>query len=151
MTDSPDAFTHARFGEFRRARTELGAGEVLEHDWYIGNVVVDGAEVEVMIGTGDPVRARVLLPDLEDVVGAFAALARTASDAVVTEFGGAETAPEELDDAAQDLRVSTIEMREDGTVVLHLEDTCGQHFLDGYWPAVSLNAERKVLEVSVEA
>ena len=42
-------------------------------------------------------------------------------------------------------------VRDDGAVVLHLEDGCGEHFMQGYWPAVRFDDDGDVVEVTVEA
>lgn len=53
--------------------------------------------------------------------------------------------------SAEDLQVSAVEVVADGSVVLHLDDTCGEHFLDGYWPAVHLGPQDQVVAVTVES
>ena len=40
---------------------------------------------------------------------------------------------------------------DNGDVVLHLADTCGDHFMDGYWPAVQLDPDDNVVAVTVES
>lgn len=149
MTDSPTPITHPELGVFERAHTRLADGQVLQHDWYEGRVPGASDELELMLETPDHDRARALLPVLAGAVGALPTLRRVASDAVAHAFG--EPTPQELEEAAADLRVVTVTARTDGTIVLHLDDSCGEHFLDGYWPAVVLDSAFEVLEVTVEA
>ena len=66
-------------------------------------------------------------------------------------FSEGEPTPDELAAAHDDLVVELVERHEDGSVVVHLADTCGEHFLDGYWPAVRFDAVGDVLEVTVES
>jgi hypothetical protein len=35
--------------------------------------------------------------------------------------------------------------------MLHLDDTCGEHFLDGYWPAVRFGTDGSIVGVTIEA
>ena len=92
-----------------------------------------------------------LLPRLRTVVAALPDLRRVASDAVVTTFSTGDPDPTELDEAAADLDLETIEASGDGTVVLHFTDSYGEHFPEGYWPAVHLDAEGAVATVTVES
>ncbi|MEU0540942.1 hypothetical protein ABZ319_13825 [Nocardia sp. NPDC005978] len=151
MNDAQTAVTHPELGVFERARTELTDGQVLEHDWYEGRALIANEELELMLETSDPDSARALLPVIATAVGALPTLSRIASDAVVGRFGDQPPTPEELEEAATDLRVVTVAARMDGTVVLHFEDTCGEHFLEGYWPAVVLDSAFEVLDITVEA
>ena len=48
-------------------------------------------------------------------------------------------------------RIEAIEAAADGTVVLHLIDSCGEHFPEGYWPAVHLGVDDSVVQVTVES
>lgn len=70
---------------------------------------------------------------------------------MVTNFSNGEPEPHELDDAASDLTLETIEAAADGTIILHLIDSCGEHFPEGYWPAVHLGAGGDVEQVTVES
>ena len=49
------------------------------------------------------------------------------------------------------LTIEAIEAAADGTVVLHLIDGCGEHFPEGYWPAVHLGVDDSVVQVTVES
>lgn len=106
---------------------------------------------ELLVDTTDPARAEALEQRLADVVAALHVHARTATDAVVRQFSEDEPPIAELDDAAQDLVVSALVAHEDGSVTIHLDDTCGEHFLDGYWPAVRFGPDDAVVAVTVEA
>ncbi|ARU53814.1 hypothetical protein CBR64_10755 [Cellulosimicrobium cellulans] len=78
-------------------------------------------------------------------------LARRAVEAVVRRFSEDEPTAEELAEAAEDLVVELVQRRDDGGTVVHLADSCGEHFLDGYWPAVRFDAVGDVVEVTVES
>jgi enoyl-CoA hydratase len=78
-------------------------------------------------------------------------LARRAVEAVVHRFGEDEPTPDDLAQARDDLVVELVERHDDGGTVVHLSDSCGEHFLDGYWPAVRFDAVGDVVEVTVES
>ena len=151
MTDAHSTIDDPRLGTLTRARSELTDGTVLTHDWFVGTVSVDGAEIELMVEGTSPDEVTPLLPRLREVVARLDALRRTATDAVVSNFSTGDPEPHELDDAASDLTLDTIESASDGTVVLHLSDSCGDHFPDGYWPAVHLAVDDTVAQVTVES
>jgi hypothetical protein len=134
------------WGVFTRAVTVLTDGDSLVHDWY----VADG-EPELVLRTADAPEATALLPRLGDVLADRAAWHKRATDAVVTQFSEDDPTQAELDDAADDLVLTTVEVHPGGEVVLHLDDSCGEHFLDGYWPAVRFDQVGAVVVVTVEA
>ncbi|MEV8265651.1 hypothetical protein [Microbacterium sp. NPDC077057] len=138
-------------GPLHRATSELDDGTVLTHDWFVGSVEVDGSTYELMVEGASPDEVAPLLPRLRTVVAALPGLSRVASDAVVTTFSTGDPSAAELDEAADDLELETIEAGADGTVVLHFTDTCGEHFPEGYWPAVHLDAAGAVATVTVES
>ena len=47
--------------------------------------------------------------------------------------------------------LEAVEIEVEGELVLHLADSCGEHILDGYWPAVRFDREDGVVQVTVEA
>src|SRR3546814_20865136 len=47
----------------------------------------------------------------------------------------------EVIDALRDLVLESVEVFPDNHVVLGLTDSCGLHFMDGYWPAVRFNGD----------
>ena len=151
MTDAHSTIDDPRLGTLTRARSELTDGTVLTHDWFVGTVSVDGAEIELMVEGTSPDEVMPLLPRLREVVARLDTLRRTATDAVVSNFSTGDPEPHELDEAASDLTLDTIESASDGTVVLHLSDSCGDHFPDGYWPAVHLAVDDTVAQVTVES
>jgi hypothetical protein len=134
------------WGVFTRATTVLTDGDTLVHDWF----TVDG-EPELMLRATDSAEATALLPALGAFFADRAAWHRRATDAVVTRFGEGDPEPTELDDAADDLVLATVEVLPGREVVLHLDDSCGQHFPDGYWPAVRFDESGAVVDVTVEA
>ena len=140
------------WGELARATTTLTSGETLVHDWYTGDSTssADG-EPDLMLNATDADAAAALLPRAAAVFADRAGWHRRATDAVVTEFSAEEPTADELAEAADDLVLQTVEVLADGDVVLHLDDSCGQHFLDGYWPAVRFDADDVAVEVTVEA
>lgn len=151
MSDEHPTIDDPVLGMLARATTELTDGSVLTHDWYGGTVVIDGAEVELMLEGRDPGDITPLLPRVRETISELASLRRIASDAVVTNFSNGEPEPHELDEGASDLALETIEAASDGTIVLHLIDTCGEHFPEGYWPAVHLGPDGDVDQVTVES
>ncbi|OAN43091.1 hypothetical protein A4X16_08590 [Microbacterium sp. H83] len=138
-------------GTLVRATTELSDGTVLTHDWYAGTVTVDGAELEFMIEGTDADEAAALIPRVRETIGVLDVLRRLATDAVVTAFSTGTPEQHELDDAASDLVLDTLEASSDETVVLHFTDGCGEHFPEGYWPAVHLGADGQITQVTVES
>lgn len=151
MTDEHPIIDDPDLGPLARATTELSDGTVLTHDWYVGTVTVDDAELELMLEGSTADDARALIPRVRETIAALDGLRRLASDAVVTAFSQGAPEPAELDAAASDLRLETIEASADGTVVLHLIDTCGEHFPEGYWPAVHLGEDGQITQVTVES
>lgn len=139
------------WGELTRATTTLTSGETLVHDWYsVDGEAADG-EPDLMLNATDAAAASALLPRVAAFFADRAGWHRRATDAVVTEFSTEEPTEDELAEAAHDLVLHTLEVLADGDVVLHLDDSCGQHFLDGYWPAVRFDAADVAVEVTVEA
>lgn len=151
MSDQHPTIEDPELGTFARATTKLTDGSILTHDWYAKTVAIDGAELEIMLEATSAEEAQARLPRLHETLTALGTLRRVATDAVVTNFSNGEPEPHELDDAASDLILETIEAAADGTVVLHLTDSCGEHFPEGYWPAVHLGADNVVQAVTVEA
>ena len=151
MSDEHPTIDDPELGTLARATTELTDGSVLTHDWYSGTVIIDGVELELMLEGTSPQDVTPLLPRVRETIADLTSLRRIASDAVVTNFSNGEPEPHELDDAASDLTLETIEAAADGTIVLHLIDSCGEHFPEGYWPAVHLGAGGDVEQVTVES
>ncbi|PCE14237.1 hypothetical protein AUC47_06305 [Microbacterium sp. SZ1] len=151
MSNEHPIIDDPELGVLARATTELSDGTVLTHDWYAGTATVDGAELELMLEGTTVDEARALIPRVRETLSALASLRRLATDAVVTAFSPGSPEPAELDAAASDLTLETIEASEDGTIVLHLTDTCGAHFPEGYWPAVHLGRDGQITQVTVES
>ncbi|MEV4738249.1 MULTISPECIES: hypothetical protein [unclassified Microbacterium] len=151
MTDQHPIIDDPDLGTLVRATTELSDGTVLTHDWYAGTVTVDDTELELMLEGTTADEARSLIPRVRETIAALGGLRRLASDAVVTAFSQGTPEPAELDAAASDLALETVEASADGTIVLHLIDTCGEHFPEGYWPAVHLGADGQITQVTVES
>lgn len=151
MSDASPTIDDPELGTFTRATSELTDGSVLTHDWFVGTVSVEGAEIELMLEGQTPDDVAPLLPRMRDVVKRLHLLRRIATDAVVTNFNTGEPERQDLDDAASDLALEAIEVTPDGTAVLHLTDTCGEHFPEGYWPAVHLGIDDAVQQVTVES
>lgn len=151
MSDEHPTIDDPELGTLARATTELTDGSVLTHDWYSGTVVIDGVELELMLEGTSPQDVTPLLPRVRETIADLTSLRRIASDAVVTNFSNGEPEPHELEDAASDLTLETIEAASDGTIILHLIDSCGEHFPEGYWPAVHLGAGGDVEQVTVES
>lgn len=151
MSDEHPTIEDPELGPLTRATTELTDGSVLTHDWYSGTVVIDGAELELMLEGTNPQDVTPLLPRVRETIADLTSLRRIASDAVVTNFSNGEPEPHELEDAATDLTLETIEAASDGTIILHLIDSCGEHFPEGYWPAVHLGTGGNVEQVTVES
>jgi len=151
MSDEHPTIDDPELGTLARATTELTDGSVLTHDWYSGTVIIDGVELELMLEGTSPQDVTPLIPRVRETIADLTSLRRIASDAVVTNFSNGEPEPHELDDAASDLTLETIEAAADGTIILHLIDSCGEHFPEGYWPAVHLGAGGDVEQVTVES
>lgn len=151
MSDASPTIDDPELGTFTRATSELTDGSVLTHDWFVGTVSVEGTELELMLEGQTPDDVAPLLPRMREVVKRLHTLRRIATDAVVTNFNTGEPAPQDLDDAASDLALEAIEGTPDGTVILHFTDSCGEHFPEGYWPAVHLGIDDAVQQVAVES
>lgn len=151
MSEQHPTVDEPGLGTFTRAQTALSDGTVLTHDWYVGTLARDDGPLELMIEATDPDDARRLILHVHTVIADLDHLRRIASDAVVTAFSQGEPEPAELDEAAADLTLETIEVQAGGDVVLHLVDTCENHFPEGYWPAVHLDAHGGVTQVTVES
>lgn len=151
MTDSNPTIDDPELGTLARATSELTDGSVLTHDWFVGTVSVGGTELDLMLEGTRLDDVAPLLPRLREVVARLDVLRRLATDAVVTNFSTGEPEPQELDDAFADLELETIEVSSDGRVILHLTDSCGEHFPEGYWPAAHLGVDDTVVQVTVES
>jgi hypothetical protein len=151
MSDEHPTIDDADLGVFTRATTELSDGSVLTHDWYGGSLTHRDSTIELMLEGASVEDSRARLPRLRAVISDLDAIQRRASDAVVTAFSQDEPEQHELDDAASDLALEAIEAGSDGTIVLHLTDTCGTHFPEGYWPAAHLADDDTITNVTVES
>lgn len=151
MSDEHPIIEDAVLGTLTRATTELTDGTVLTHEWYAGSVTIDGDDLELMIEGTTAEEASARLPRVHEILADLSSLRRRATDAVVTTFSTGDPEPHELDEAASDLVLETLEASADGDVVLHLIDGCGKHFPEGYWPAVHLGADGAVVQVTVES
>ena len=151
MSDETSTIDDPELGTFARARSELTDGTVLTHDWFVGTISIEGTELELMLEGTTTDGVAPLLPRLRDTVKRLHVMRRIATDAVVTTFSTSAPEAHELDDAASDLTIEAIEAAADGTVVLHLIDGCGEHFPEGYWPAVHLGVDDSVVQVTVES
>lgn len=151
MSDEHPTIDDPDLGTLARATTELTDGSVLTHDWYGGSLAYRDSMIELMLEGASVEESRARLPRLRAVIADLDAIHRRASDAVVTAFTQGEPEQHELDDAASDLALEAIEAAADGSIVLHLTDTCGTHFPDGYWPAAHLADDDSITNVTVES
>jgi hypothetical protein len=151
MSDQHPIVDDAVLGRLSRATSELTDGTVLTHDWYAGAVSTDAGDLEIMIEATTPEGVAPLLPRVRDAIARIADLRRLATDAVVSTFSTGEPEPADLAAAASDLSLEALEAAADGSIVLHLTDTCGEHFPEGYWPAVHLGVGDDVERVTVES
>ena len=149
MSTQHPAIDDPELGTLTRAETTLDDGDVVTHDWYAGALTVDGRELELMIDGSDVDSVAALTPRARAVVADLDSIRRPASDAIVTHFSDGEPSPADLDAAASDLVLDTLETTDEATV-LHFTDSCGEHFPEGFWPAVHLDLDGQVTEVTVE-
>lgn len=150
MSTSYPTIEDATLGTLSRAETTLDDGGVVTHNWYAGSITVGDHELELMVDGTDIGSVQALLPRIRAVVADLGSIGRRASDAVRAHFSDSEPSADELDAAADDLQLEAIEATADQTV-LHLQDTCGEHFPEGYWPAVHLDHTGAVTDVTVES
>ncbi|QKG25825.1 hypothetical protein [Actinomadura verrucosospora] len=151
-TPPPDrTITDESLGVFVREWQLLLDGERLDFSFYSLTLELDGRNIALLLDTADPAEARRLLPRLRRAVENRAALKQRAVEAVVHAFTEDPPTTDELTEAHADLLLDTIAADGDDEIVLHLTDSCGKHFLDGYWPAVRFTTQDTVLEVTVEA
>ena len=153
MTDS--IAVPSPWGDLIRASTMLTTGEVLLHDWVTSMPDPSSADggsgaPEIMVRTTEPGAVAALVPRIAALLGRPETV-RRATDAVVTEFSEEDPTAEELAEAAEDLLLQAVEAWPDGDVVLHLEDSCEEHFAPGYWPAVRFDSAGAIVEITVEA
>ena len=151
MSDQHPTVEDPALGTLTRAVSELTDGTVLTHGWYAGTLTTAEGDVELMAEGTSPAEVEPLLPRLREVASRLSTLRRPATDAVVTAFSTGEPEQHELDDAASDLVLEALEATADGDVVLHFTDQCGEHFPEGYWPAVHLDSGDRVTQVTVES
>ena len=149
MSTPHAAIEDPQLGTLSRAETTLDDGDVVTHDWFSGALTIDGRELELMIDGADVEAVSTLVPRAHAVVEDLDEIRRRASDAVITHFSDRTPSPSELDEGAEDLVLDTLEITDDATV-LHFTDSCGQHFPEGYWPAVHLGVDGSIGEVTVE-
>ena len=151
MSDEHPTIDDPELGTLTRAVTELSDGTALTHDWYAGTVTSEGHQLDLMIEGATADEARALLPRVRETLAALPAVRRLASDAVVTAFSTGAPEQHELDDAASDLVLETLEASTDDTIVLHFTDSCGTHFPEGYWPAAHIGPDGQIRQVTVES
>lgn len=137
-------------GTLTRAETTLDDGDVVTHDWYSAHLTRGDREIELMIDGTDVAEVKALLPRATAVITGLDDIERLASDAIVARFSDTTPTQNELDDAADDLLLEAVETTAEDTV-LHFIDSCGLHFPEGYWPAVHLDVDGEVVDVTVEA
>lgn len=170
---SPTAVTVA-LAAVRSARTLPDLRSALEQEyrlvsWFVDTQpdLVEGIRAQVVDKDRDPSWRPATLAEVDPGVGATALayepaealwddalsprLARRAVEAVARRFSEDEPTPAELTELIDDLVVELVERHDDGGMVVHLADSCGGHFLDGYWPAVRFDAVGDVVEVTVES
>lgn len=149
MSTTHPTIEDPELGTLSRAETTLDDGDVVTHDWFSGALTIDGRELELMIDGADVDAVGSLLPRAHAVVEDLDEIRRRASDAVITHFSDRTPSASELDEGAGDLVLDTLEITGDATV-LHFTDSCGQHFPEGYWPAVHLGVDGSIGEVTIE-
>lgn len=150
MTAHPDV-THPTLGTLSRSSFTLTDGDVHFMDSYGGEIEVAGATIELLVESSDPNVVEALAERLAAALAQLPALVRRSTDAIVTEVGDEDPTESDREEAARGLALQTLAASPGGGLVLHFDDTTGEHFPDGYWPAVYLGAENEVLDVAVEA
>jgi len=140
----------SELGTLTRAESTLDDGQTVTHDWFAGTLASSDQEIELVIDGSSSEQVERLVPRTRAIVAELDSIRRRASDAIITRFSDGEPTPAELDDGFNDLVLDTIEATVE-TTVLHFTDSCGQHFPEGFWPAVQLDETNSILEVSVES
>lgn len=135
-------------GTLVRGHYILSDGERLDDDYYSLTCSLDGRDVGFIAHSLEPDAVRGMLPRLRHVFEQHQALHRLAVEAIVSEEAPSQ---DEVIDALRDLVFESVEVFPDNHVVLGLTDSCGLHFMDGYWPAVRFNSDDGVVEVTVES
>lgn len=138
-------------GVFVRESMELSDGERLDSSFYSLAFSLGGESVDLLLETEDAEVARGLLPRMRRAVEGWEELWGRAVEAVVREFSTQPPDEGELAEAREDLVPQSIVVEEGGELMFHLTDTCGEHLLDGYWPAVRFDEADSVVEVTVES
>ncbi|MFH8223027.1 hypothetical protein ACH4C2_26095 [Streptomyces sp. NPDC018057] len=147
----PSNLTDEVLGVFTRGSFALSDGTLLYDSSYSLTRDLGGRTVTLQLATTDPAEAHRLLPRLRHAVAHHADLHHRAVTAVVHTLSDGPPTPDDLTEAHTDLLLDTIEATSPTDLTLHLSDSCGEHFLDGYWPAVRFDGEGGVVGVTVEA
>lgn len=150
-THSGFAIVDDTLGTFVRGHHILSDGVRLDDNYFSLTRNIDGRAVGFIAHSVDPDSVRGMLPRLHHVFDQLQSLHHLAVQAVVVEFSEDAPSTKELDDAHRDLTLDAVEVFPDNDVVLDLTDTCGSHFMDGYWPAVRFNGYDEVVKVTVES
>lgn len=143
--------SHPELGDLHRGQWVDSTGDTYSDSWHSAEVTISDATVEVIAASADPELAAQLLTPLASVLRALPTLRREASDAIVAHFSDEAPTRAELDDAAGDLKLQSVEAVAPNRVKLHFDDSCGEHFRPGHWPAVEVTVEGVVVGVTLEA
>ncbi|WP_330237612.1 hypothetical protein [Streptomyces sp. NBC_00525] len=138
-------------GAFVRTSQTLPGGTRLDAPHFTASHRIGDRTVVLLLDTTDEARARRLLPRMRRAVADGALLRARAVEAVVHEFSETPPTRRELTDAHADLLLDTVVVDGASEVVLHLDDSCGEHIMEGYWPAVRFDTDNQVTDVTIEA
>lgn len=138
-------------GVFVRASQTLPGGTRLDDPHFTASRRIGERTVVLLLDTTDEARARRLLPRMRRAVEDGALLRTRAVEAVVRELGETPPTREELTEAHADLLLDTVVVDDEREVVLHLADSCGEHLMEGYWPAVRFDTDNRATDVTIEA
>lgn len=129
-------------------------GEIrFDHDvsYYSATVRAAGRDLWVSFDTAGPDLVAELLPHAGRLVTAFDRVHRDGLAFLWSWGAEGDESDEERERFGHQMRPDGLVVYRSGDFEVHYDDTSGEYFLDGYWPAVVYRGDMTPLTVTVEA